>query len=688
MPSEFVDHYTRVLAFSASRPVSPGPSSQSELSLNEAAKIATNGSGNPERKARLHALLVSLNQNTTTPHDVQQYTRSLRAISHPVHDDANITGTSREDSAPFDPEELAMERAIIGKLTVALYSAGLETYLAQATEVEPEAEWWADVEGSRVNVALYLLQTLPLRLVNVMKTVLEALRESQLPVRFSSLSPSSLRSVFRSPSHFTLRAGLITTAFFPQLKNQQSLTLAVLLPPSRPSNPAFVPTEVRSKLSVALAQVSQLLGSLLDSADFLLRFAALPLELTKQECRYNRRALEKIRDDRAEVLGELASLRAPLSDIVRGDIMDANNLAKRQYTSFLGTLARKITPQANADTLVLSSPLTDLAQMLPPLDETHTQQLRTQRLLRPSSLTRLWPSLLFFPPLSLYIYTSRTSWVPALVDMARDAKETVHGFVRGWLVEPLVDVLKTVRTGGKGEVLVREEGVVADLESLKRMTLSLARDALNYTPSQLELLAEQVKTGDLTAVMQLYEEDIRTPLRSALRGTPVRNAFIQVQKAKVDIDQALSGIDRLLKSQELTFAFVGVAPALAVVWVVIGGLGRMWSVSRGRGSWGGKKKRRGVWERMRRIERLLIMQPPALATGSVEIAPLPTGLLILSLTRLRSYALSYLPPSMMIPFLEDLDDLEDTKLGREAKLRVVERMWRCWGARGEGVFRF
>jgi nuclear-control-of-ATPase protein 2 len=90
----------------------------------------------------------------------------------------------------------------------------------------------------------------------------------------------------------------------------------------------------------------------------------------------------------------------------------------------------------------------------------------------------------------------------------------------------------------------------------------------------------------------------------------------------------------------------------------------------------------------RRIERLLIMQQPAPDAGSVELASLPTGLLILSLTRLRAYALSYLPPSMRTPFLEDLDDLEDTKLGREAKFRVVERMWRCWGARGEGVFRF
>jgi len=310
------------------------------------------------------------------------------------------------------------------------------------------------------------------------KTILGVLQERQLPLRFSSLSPSSLRSVFLSPSHFTLRAGLLTTAFFPHLENQQSLTLAVLLPPSRlPSSSKSISTETRSQSSFALTRINQLFGSLLGSADFLLRFATLPLELTKQECRYNRHALEKIRDHRAEVLGALASLREPLSNLVRQELMDSNDLSKRQYTSFLDTLARKITPQTNAaSTFPPSSPLmvlTDLAQMLPSLDVIHTQQLRAQRLLRPSSLARLWPSLLFFPPLSLYIYTSRTSWIPALVDMACDAKETVHGFVRGWLVEPLLGVLQTVRAGGKGEVLVREEGVVADLEVRTSTTSSI-----------------------------------------------------------------------------------------------------------------------------------------------------------------------------------------------------------------------
>ena len=65
------------------------------------------------------------------------------------------------------------------------------------------------------------------------------------------------------------------------------------------------------------------------------------------------------------------------------------------------------------------------------------------------------------------------------------------------------------------------------------MTLSLARDKLNYTPEQMVALSQQLRTGDLTAVMQIYEDDIRNPLRSAVGGTLLRTLLVQVQKAKV-----------------------------------------------------------------------------------------------------------------------------------------------------------
>ena len=67
------------------------------------------------------------------------------------------------------------------------------------------------------------------------------------------------------------------------------------------------------------------------------------------------------------------------------------------------------------------------------------------------------------------------------------------------------------------------------------MTLSLARDKLHYDETQMAALARQIQMGDLTPVLQIYEEDIKNPLKSAVGGTLLRSLFIQVQKAKVGI---------------------------------------------------------------------------------------------------------------------------------------------------------
>jgi nuclear-control-of-ATPase protein 2 len=163
----------------------------------------------------------------------------------------------------------------------------------------------------------------------------------------------------------------------------------------------------------------------------------------------------------------------------------------------------------------------------------------------------------------------------------------------------------------------------------------------------------------------------------------------------VDVDQALAGIDKLLKSQELTFAFVGVAPALSIVYIVGGNMGRLFASRHGQ--MGGKRQRVAAWLAMRRIERLLITQPnthgqerPHTHTqvehqdmdGVTRTIPhLTAGLLLLSVSSLRQYAETCLPLGSRLRegFLEDVGDLEDPRLGREEKMRVVERMWRSWG---------
>lgn len=65
------------------------------------------------------------------------------------------------------------------------------------------------------------------------------------------------------------------------------------------------------------------------------------------------------------------------------------------------------------------------------------------------------------------------------------------------------------------------------------MALSLGRDKLSLNDTQLQQLAEQIRQGDLTPVLRIYEEDIKAPVRTALTGSLVRSLLIQIQKAKV-----------------------------------------------------------------------------------------------------------------------------------------------------------
>jgi nuclear-control-of-ATPase protein 2 len=68
------------------------------------------------------------------------------------------------------------------------------------------------------------------------------------------------------------------------------------------------------------------------------------------------------------------------------------------------------------------------------------------------------------------------------------------------------------------------------------MTLALAQDKLYYNQDQLASLSKQIRLGDLTPILQIYEEDIKNPVKSAVSGTLLRSVFIQIQKAKVCIN--------------------------------------------------------------------------------------------------------------------------------------------------------
>ena len=281
---------------------------------------------------------------------------------------------------------------------------------------------------------------------------------------------------------------------------------------------------------------------------YTLHYITLPLQLTSQEVHVKRLELERIRDERAEALGELASKHEHISRALR------KNLDER--AAFLQVIDQVLVGQQRVDaaklgssTSLLDAMATTSSRVLPIHASLHKEDLRTYSLLRPSRLVRIWPRLLVLPPLTLYAIQRISASHDTLLSLAKDAWETVKGFWRGWLVEPLADIAKTVRTGGEGSIIVQKGSINADLEvfishsqflvltsalqSLERMALSLARDKLNYSPEQLDDLSNKVRVGDLTPIFKIFEEHIRSPFRSAVAGTLLRSVFIQIQKAKV-----------------------------------------------------------------------------------------------------------------------------------------------------------
>lgn len=591
----------------------------------------------------------------------------------------------RDATAPSgDPEEECLKQAILGRVVLGVYADALHTYLEQATEAETEAEWWNNIERSNSELTWYLLQTLPLRLLDLFRIVANALQEHHIPMTLSSFNPASIRQVLPT-SVDSLHYNPLTKAMFPHLHRYPFTS--------------FSATHIRG--TRPQSQVKKTLARLWDEVlrwhHVLLSTITLPIELARQECRLKRQELEGIRDERAEVLGSLSEMRLSLQDNFDTDAgrsHDTNDLGIERYSPLIDTLQRKLDGKPVQLGIRPGSVerLLDLSTKVLPGHRTKNLSIFVEyKLKRPSNFVLAWPKLVLGPPLLLYslklLYTSRTS----LQEVANDTWNTLLSLWQGWLVDPLKDVLRTVRAGGEGSIIVRKEAVAADLASLERMALSLAKDKLYYSSAQLKDLSSGVREGDLTPILRIYESDIRTPFRSAVAGTLLRSLFIQVQKAKVDIDQALSGIDKLLKSQELTFAFVGVAPVIAITYAVGGLLDRIWEGGRGIGKHGGPHRRTLAWLIMRRIERLLIFQPHShsYVDGIVNprlnledsLPPLTSGLLLLSVTQLRYYGETYLPPSSRIRegFLEDVKDLEDARLGRNEKLRVVDRMWKSWG---------
>ena len=296
---------------------------------------------------------------------------------------------------------------------------------------------------------------------------------------------------------------------------------------------------------------------------------------------------------------------------------------------------------------------------------------------RPPRLVRYWlpaTALLLSSTTILRIFVNRKAEIIAWI---RDLGATVRDFWMNWVIEPTKNVIGTIRRDKGSEVaIMSKESLKGDRDSLERMVVDFAIDNPGsadcgpgpLSEAQISDIRSKVKEGDLTPVLRAYEKDLRSPFNGTIRGDLVRTLLIQVQKTKVDVEVAISGIDALLKSQELVFGFVGLTPGVLVCFAVFRYLG---------GTFGNRKgvrqgKKAGQTVRiLRNIDRILTLATP---TDMGILSYKDHGLFLCEVHVLRARAKRLFPGEVEREFLEDVKDLCNINSGIQVQLKVLERI--------------
>ncbi|CAI7568805.1 hypothetical protein N7533_001872 [Penicillium manginii] len=304
----------------------------------------------------------------------------------------------------------------------------------------------------------------------------------------------------------------------------------------------------------------------------------------------------------------------------------------------------------------------------------HTTSVSTKikRNGRPRAIIRYWL------PLSIVLFSGSASLnfilhrKDDILQWIMDFGSTVIDFAQNWVVAPVHKLIGTIRHDEKSEIaIMSKNSLVADRDSLERMVLDFVRDrpesSQAMTPEDATLITNAVKEGDLTPVLRAYERDLRSPFKGTVRGDLVRALLIQIQKTKVDVEVAISGINALLKSQELVFGFVGLTPGILVTYSslrwLLGVFGNRKGLAKG-------KRQVELKRSLRNSTRILL--DASVSNGVISFKD--SGRLICEAESLLQKVKPMLGAMQYREFREDIQDLLDVRSGVEKQLRVVERM--------------
>ncbi|CAN3373779.1 hypothetical protein DIURU_005811 [Diutina rugosa] len=278
-------------------------------------------------------------------------------------------------------------------------------------------------------------------------------------------------------------------------------------------------------------------------------------------------------------------------------------------------------------------------------------------------LQRWWPVLLV-----LVWYGPKTSktlqenWDSIVHWVKHNLVDTTVGFFRNWVVEPLNNMFSILRQDNDLSITSRDS-LKSDMTSLERMLLDYAHDEnISVTPEQIH---QDILKGDMTMVMSKYEQEIRTPIKSLMKGDLVRSLLIQIQRSKVDGAIAINGIDKLIKSQQLLFGLVSVSPSVFILYKLWGWIFRSKPLMID-----GKQLNVMCLRSLNAIESYLVQA----STGEFC-----EGDLLVEVINLIIISKPFIPAQLVSQYVNDLNEISNPSYSIETKLRLVQKVWNMYG---------
>ncbi|GAN08581.1 ATP synthase regulation protein NCA2 [Mucor ambiguus] len=573
-------------------------------------------------------------------------------------------GDVNAESEAADP---ALEWLFVAKCTIAVYGQVFSKILNLTLPISESIDYWNSIHGSTTNELYYAMQIAPSRIYSLLKNTTKQISNASSAV-------DQVKSLFTSSDY-------VLSQLFPI------------------HNSGIHNDKVKAEKQQSLKSFNAFKFFNLSSY----HRRPLILEIISSEVLLKRKSLQQFRSEQAASLGVLlltppqfnsqddfasATAKETKSCIevikyVMGSAYDnsqqieknTHHLQQRLSTMDLrGTSANDATAELYSVAKRWSSTYNSRLQCIQSSYGT------------PSVITRYWiPALgsYFVGGLALRYGFKRKE---DIIHWVEEAGKTAHDFILNWIWEPVVKVYGTIRLKDQRLSLLSKEGLQSDLDSLERMVIGFAKDNLHMSEHQLSQLAINVREGDMSVLLKEYEKEIKNPLRNVITGDLLQTILIQVQKTKVDVDLAMSALDKLLKSNELNFAFLAVAPSMLLTWASVS-----WfrNTIQGRSQQKMKKTGLPMKETLRRIERqLVVMEPIHQEKGELnewssnnqhQTECETQGILLCEVHLLRAYARSLpLQNSTRARFLEDIRDLENPSLTNEQKIQTIARMSRFW----------